>query len=419
MDWFLRACVAPLARALGRRRLARGRGRALWGVTPILTLPLKAQASAALGFESRTLVFDAYYITRDFDFNLRRLANAARLLGPWAGALFERIVLAWAMLRFDVFHYFLDRGVIRPQQRFGVSTAELDVLAAAGKRVYGFAYGADVRTREATLALGRWNFCVDCRDRGRYCVCDDARGAASMREMSARMTAVVSLGDMLAYTPGARAMHYWPIRLDAAPAPARAASGEPLRIAHAPNHTHFKGSTYLETAIEALRAEGARIDYVKIQGVPNAEVIRLFEEADIVADQFIGGAFGYTALEAMALGRPVLSYVRSPDLVEAAAECPILNVTPDSLVDTLRWCLAHRERLAAIGAQGAAYVRRWHAVEAVAARLGALYRDTGDFPPAVLLAIAEQDAREARRRDAIATREDWSHPFQVTREVAA
>src|SRR5947209_8193185 len=33
-------------------RLRSGRPRTLWGVTPILTLPLKARADQALGFES-------------------------------------------------------------------------------------------------------------------------------------------------------------------------------------------------------------------------------------------------------------------------------------------------------------------------------------------------------------------------------
>ena len=159
-----------------------------------------------------------------------------------------------------------------------------------------------------------------------------------------------------------------------------AAAAGPLRIAHAPNHTHFKGSKYLEQAIERLRAQGYEIEYRKFRAFNNAEVLALFAASDVVADQFVGGACGYTALEAMALGKPVLSFVRGRDLVEAPEECPIINATPDDLDQALLWIIRNREILRAIGAQGRRYVERWHSVSAVAARLGQLYCDTADFP---------------------------------------
>ena len=141
---------------------------------------------------------------------------------------------------------------------------------------------------------------------------------------------MVSLGDMLTYVPGAKHIRYWPIDIELmdeveSTKADSILSGDkpaPLLIAHAPNHTHFKGSLYLERILEKLKTQGHEIAYVRIQGVPNEEVRSLFAKCDIVADQFIGGAYGYTALEAMALGKPVLSFVRSPDLVEAPDRMP-------------------------------------------------------------------------------------------------
>lgn len=423
LEWVIVRIAAPLGRRLGARRYARGAPRALWCGAPILTLPLKAEATRLLGFKSTSVVFETYYITRAFDLNLRKLANGAARLGPRAGRTMDRLILIWAMLRFDVFHYFFDRGLMRPQGRSGVDLQELEWLRAAGKRVYAFAYGADVRLRARTLALGRWNFCVDCPSPMTFCLCDDEKGRAQLDGICARITAPIALGDMLAYPPGARNLHYWPIDVAATqarrPDAIEKRNGGPLRIAHAPNHKHFKGSSYLEAAIETLRAEGAEIDYVKVQGVANTQVIRMFAEADIVADQFIGGAFGYTALEAMALGKPVMTFVRGADLVEAPHECPLINVTPDTLVEVLRWCVTHRDSLARIGAQGEAYVRRWHSVEAVAARFGDLYRETGDFPAAVLDDIAAHQAREEGRRRAIPSLSGWEHPFQVAGSACA
>jgi hypothetical protein len=413
LDRVIAGVVVPLARRLGQRRLESGRARALWGVTPILTLPLKARATRLLGLDSTSLVFETYYITQGFDLNLRRLVNGAARLGPLASGIADRLILTWALLRYDVFHYFFDRGLMRPVDRFGIRLDELDTLAAAGKRVYAFAYGADVRVRERTLALGRWNFCTECPQPLKYCLCDDEVGLPALDAVCERLTAPVALGDMLVYPRGAVNLHYWPIDLERLRATSAKGTEEgPLRIAHAPNHTHFKGSHHLEAIIDRLKAEGHAIEYVKVQGVPNEEVIRLFDQADLVADQFIGGAYGYTALEAMAMGRPVISFVRGPELVEAPAECPLINATPDTLEETLRWCLANRAALAKVGAAGRSYVARWHTVEAVAARFGELYRDTARFPLVMNERIEAAIVNETLRRAAIPPAE-FDHPFRV------
>ena len=411
-EWLLTQIAVPLGRRRTEARLAQGAPRSLWGVTPILTLPLKARADRMLGFESHSLVFVTYYIARDFDFNLQRTMEWLQLHAGGLIAPFERLLLAWAIWHYDVFHFFYDQGLTSRSTRFGVSPRELDLLRAAGKRVYLYAYGADVRRREETLALGKWNFCTECPEPGRFCACTPDN-APTMAAMCEKVTAAVALGDMLAYVPNARNMHYWPIDLDRVPPAAPLRMDGPLRIAHAPNHTHFKGSHYLEASIEKLRRQGHAIDYVKVQGVPNHEVIRLFGEADLIADQFIGGAYGYTALEAMARGKPVMSYVRLPGLVEAVEECPLINVTPDTLDETLLWCLNNRERLGAIGAQGTAYVRRWHSIDAVAERFGQMYQETAEFPEATLSILKESCAAVRDARKAIAQADGWQHPFLV------
>ena len=383
-------------------------------MTPILTLPLKAQADRELGFRSISVVYGTYVISSQFGVNLNRSYALALRVG--LGVAFQRLVLAWALLRYDVFHFFADRGLLDPTARLQINSEELATLHAAGKRLYIYNYGADVRTRQATLALGRWNFCIDCTEPPKYCTCDDAEGSRYFADLARSATALVSLGDMLTYMPTARHINYWPLDLDKIEAVFPDATSGPLRIAHAPNHTHFKGSKYLEQTIERLRDQGHQIEYRKIQGVPNSRALALFAECDIVADQFIGGAYGYTALEGMALGKPVLSFVRSANLVDAPDECPIINATPDNLDQVLLWVLRNREHLRAIGEQGRRYVQRWHSVSAVAARLGSLYQDTANFPLPVLIRIGAMLEREEARRNSIAVANGWQHPFQVGKE---
>lgn len=411
----LAICVAP---ALGAVRLRRTQPRSLWGVTPILTLQLKARADRELGFGSTSLVYVTYVITSRFDLNLQRPYVLALKFG--LGLAFQRVVLAWALVRYDVFHFFADRGLLDSKERLQINFEELAALRRAGKRVYVYAYGADVRTRLATLALGKWNFCGDCTEPPKYCTCHDAEAQHYVSELTKSVTALVSLGDMLTYMPTAKHINYWPLDLDrfSVVLPDTPPSG-PLRIAHAPNHTHFKGSKYLERTIDRLKAQGYDIEYCKVQGVPNSEVLALFAQSDIVADQFIGGAYGYTALEAMALGKPVLSFVRSADLVEAPEECPIINATPDELEQALLWVIRNRDSLRTIGEQGRRYVERWHSISAIAARLGQLYRETANFPPGVVDRIRDQQEQEEARRNAIPLLRNWQHPFQIARQAAS
>ena len=238
-----------------------------------------------------------------------------------------------------------------------------------------------------------------------------------MAQTAERVNAVLAMGDMIAYAPTARNLHYWPIDTAALTMPERPASDGPLVVAHAPNHTHFKGTSYLEVAIARLVEEGHAIVLSRVSGVPNTEVMRLFAEADVVADQFIGGAYGYTALEAMARGKPVLCYIRNLDMVMAAQECPILQSRPETVYDVLKWCLANRGKLGAIGRQGRAYIEKHHSLPAVAGRFAALYSETGDFPAGLTERWRSFRESEASRQCALPVIEGWEHPFLV-RDVA-
>lgn len=376
--------LIPLARIATARRMRKSMLNSLWGVTPILTLPLLARCDRELGLSSTSLVYTTYHTSRNFDINLKKASDWIVTHFPRLYVPFTWLVFAYALLRFDVFHMFCDRGILAPATRMGINPRELDILQRAGKRLYTYTYGADVRTRQRTLALGRFNFCMHCPEPGKFCICDDAAGAANVSAIEKRATAMLAMGDMIAYVPRCRDFHFWPLDTRSiAYVGVDPVRHGPLRVAHATNHSFFKGTSYLEEAISRLQSEGCAIALLRIQGVPNSEVLRLFASADVVAEQFIGGSHGYTALEAMAAGKPVISYIRGNDLLIDSETCPIINVTPESLYQALRDILADKYDLAELGRRGRLYVERYYSVEAVAARLGRLYLDTACFPDRV------------------------------------
>jgi hypothetical protein len=142
-------------------------------------------------------------------------------------------------------------------------------------------------------------------------------------------------------------------------------------VVHAPNHRNLKGTHLLEQACTELRREG-RVDFelIMLERQPNETVLQAIYDADIVADQFIIGAYAMFALEGMALGKPVMCYIR-PDLSTLyrtyswGKECPLVNTPPDQIKEKLIWLLDHREEWATLGHAGRAFVERYHSLESM------------------------------------------------------
>ena len=135
-DYVIGALVRR-ARRNTERRIAKGKVRSLWASTPILTLPILARCDRLLGLRSSSLVFNTYYVTRSFDINLILLEGAFRLTrSRKCLGLFRRVVFAWALLRFDIFNYFYDRGLLLSDNRYGINPEELELLWKSGKRLW-------------------------------------------------------------------------------------------------------------------------------------------------------------------------------------------------------------------------------------------------------------------------------------------
>lgn len=148
-----------------------------------------------------------------------------------------------------------------------------------------------------------------------------------------------------------------------------------LTVLHAPTHRGVKGTRYITEAVELLRGrDGLDFDFVLVEGLPHAEVRRLYERADLLVDQLLCGWYGGLAVELMALGKPVVSYVREGDLKfipdAMRRDLPVINATPATVYEVLKeWLTVRRGELPAVGARSRAFVENWHDPLKVAARL--------------------------------------------------
>jgi hypothetical protein len=126
-------------------------------------------------------------------------------------------------------------------------------------------------------------------------------------------------------------------------------------VAHAPSATVAKGTDLLLPVVENLKRE-IDFDFVLLHDLPRDEVLRRIADADVFIDQLVLGMYGMASYEAMLLGKPVLCYLMPPVLASPMLrECPIVNVTVESLSESLRALLADAPRRHKLGEAG----RRW------------------------------------------------------------
>jgi len=181
---------------------------------------------------------------------------------------------------------------------------------------------------------------------------------------------IVGSYDALRWVPDA---HVVPPGLDLrgyTPAPAEDRR-RPV-VLHAPSSRRRKGTEHVIAACEGLDVE---LDIV--EGLPHDEAQRHYERADIVVDQLNAGWYGIFALEAMALGKPVLSYLRDEAVQETEGaldvQVPIVQVTKETLRDRIAELAASAEERRRIGASSRAYVEQVHDADKGADRLIAIY----------------------------------------------
>jgi glycosyltransferase involved in cell wall biosynthesis len=281
------------------------------------------------GVDARLVVFNRGTLHPEADWSLdRRGGFAHRQLTQWRA-------LASLLPRTDVFHFYFGLTLVPKSLQFPI------LRAARKKSVYHY-MGSDIRGKTpAELTYGKR---ADAQIVGSY---DAIRWVPEAE--------VIPPGiDLTAYTP--------------VPPPDRAL---PL-VVHAPSHRGKKGTEHVIAA-----CEGLPVELELVEGLRHEEARRRYEAADIVVDQLNAGWYGLFAIEAMALGKPVVTFLHEEAVRRSAEafgiEVPIVSATKETLHDVLARLAADPDERRRLGAAGRAYVERVHDIERIADRLLDLY----------------------------------------------
>jgi len=287
------------------------------------------QALRDLGVDAQLVVFNRGKLHPDADVDLHRPDGFLR------GQLAQWRALAGLLPRTDVFHFYFGLTLVPKSVQF-------PLLRLFRKRSLFHYLGSDIRGKTPEqLAYGK-----------------------------KAGTQVVGSYDAIRWVPEAEVV---PPGIDLeryqqVPPSDRA---RPV-VVHAPSSRARKGTEHIVAACDGLDVE-LRI----VEGVPHEEARRLYEDADIVVDQLNAGWYGLFAIESMALGKPVLTYLHE-EAVRRTEEAfgvrvPLVPTTKETLRDALRPLVESAAERRRIGAASRAYVEEVHDLRRMAARLLDLY----------------------------------------------
>lgn len=148
-----------------------------------------------------------------------------------------------------------------------------------------------------------------------------------------------------------------------------------FNIMHAPTSRGNKGTDFILNSVNKLVKEGYKINFMLVENVTHVELKKKYLESDIFIDQIVGGWYGTAAIEAMALGRPTICFIRESyfDHINYGTEIPIINATPDTLYAVLKKVLNEKMFLPDIGKKSREFVEKYHDVRVLTSKLISIY----------------------------------------------
>lgn len=244
---------------------------------------------------------------------------------------------------------------------------DVPLLRKAGKGIVVTYQGDDARQGDYCRDHFEISPAVDAAD-SYYNAESDRRKRKRITRFARYADRVYALNpDLLHVLPeAARFMPYATVDLRKwKPDPSRGSTSDVPLVLHAPTRRDIKGTSHVTAAFERLEDEGVKFKYVVVENMSRAEARILYEKADLLIDQLLAGWYGGLAVELMALGKPVICYIRKGDLkfipTAMREELPVIEATPATIYETLKqWLTSRRRELGERGARSRSFVETWH-----------------------------------------------------------
>lgn len=330
-----------------------------------------ATGEKALGLESEVLITAPSWANYRADINLDLPAVPSKM-GKVAKLASTFLSLR---SRYDVFHFNFGSSLVHFPQ-FHLNQFELPLYPRRAA-LFATYNGCDARQKYPTIQRAKIAACHNPNCYAGQCNSGllDRYRREGIEKMSRYANHIWALNPDLLYFLPAEKASFLPYAVDSkniGRSPPQL-DVKKLKIVHAPTDRVAKGTDGIISALDRLeKSHRGAVEFRLVENVAHQHALKLYRDADLVIDQTLIGWYGGFAIELMMMGKPVIARIASEDLhfipesmAQEVTEA-FINVTPDTLYDTLRMCVEDRNFLARHAQAGEAYAHRWHNLEHVA-----------------------------------------------------
>jgi glycosyltransferase involved in cell wall biosynthesis len=290
-----------------------------------------------------------------------------------------RRAIAEILSKFDIIHlHAITPLFVRGGIDFPMGT-DLLALRAAGKRILMHFRGSEIRMSSIFRKKSPYHY-VEENPEGVITRFPEQAQRDYVRLCSVLCDAIiVSDPELQTYVPGVPIL---PRAIDLSKWP----HAGPLRrsrplVVHAPSRQGVKGTRAVLAAVDSLKTEGVDFEFQLVEGLPQEEARKIYQRADIIVDQLRIGWYGVLAMECMALGKAVASYIRDDIQTVVSDEPPLAVANPDTIADVLRRLIIDADYRQEIANRGHRFCVNYHDSERVAQQSIALYDRLLATPP--------------------------------------
>ncbi|SDK49456.1 glycosyltransferase [Sediminibacillus albus] len=298
-----------------------------------------------LGHQNDTLNYYPYYLgyTSDYTWPISRETNTSELNEKLKKLAFDLLPY------YDLFHFHFGRTLT-------LDNSDLDLIKQHNKQIIMHHWGSDVRLLSSALKTNPYAKAKITNEKwladklaylsGKipYCIVADEEMRQYVEKFYEKVFIVPLMIDLQIYRP-------LEIKSDK--------TQQKLKIVHAPTSPAVKGTPFILEAMEKLKQEYT-FEFKLIQGLSHEQAKQEYQSADLIIDQLHIGSYGLLAVEAMAMGKPVICWISEFMKEKYPKNLPIISANPDTIEAVMKHVFNNQDQLMEIGERGRRYVELHH-----------------------------------------------------------
>ena len=276
------------------------------------------------------------------------------------------LFVSYCFFKYNTFHFYFGKTLL-PDQK------DLRFYRFFGKKVIMEYLGSDCQLYQQSLDTYKWTNMIA------FSPSDGAKRDEMIRQRMKREQTYIDINLVCSpiYSEFVPDSIYVPLAIDLkdfvySPVPEIT---DGIRIMHAPTSRGYKGTAYIIEALERIKSEGYPIHIDLVEGVTHKELIERYKQSHIFIDQILAGGYGTASIEAMALGRPVIAFIRPEFMAQYGEGLPIISANPDTIYEVLKDVLDHKiSELNEIGNKSRLFIENGNSIESITKRLIEIYK---------------------------------------------